>query len=93
MEANRLEEAASAVIAETADELKRHFGGDINENMTLLLNEMLNGAFATMRVLSGKPWISFLIASGAFGVALVPTILKNITTKKQKEKAEQNGIN
>lgn len=89
MEPNRLEEAASAVMTESMNEVRMHFGGAENKNMTVLMQEMLNGGFAAIRMLSGRPWLSFVVATSAFGVALMPPILKRIMAKKEEE--QDNG--
>lgn len=90
LEANRLEEAASAVITETANEIRRHFGGKDNENMSILLNEMLNGSFAALRALSGKPWLSFVVATGAFSIALLPPVIRRYIAAKEEKKENEH---
>lgn len=88
LEPDPIEVASSKVISKSLNELRTHIGAESDPDFSALLSEVLSGGFVAIRFISGKPWIRFLVASGALGIGLVPPVLKFMAKKKEQKEQE-----
>lgn len=86
-----LERSAGRFVSKTFDKIQGELGGEKDDDFSVLLAETLGGVFSGVRMLSGRPWVSLMIAVGAVSTAAIPPFIGFM--KKKRAEEEKSKVN